>query len=267
MKDRSRLLSSVIVSLLAGFIYYQFGEDIQSKIRSFKAVISSIDSEFYGPEYHRSFHSGINKSDEISNVKKAKFFIRKKNTIELKKNGVSISEEKLLSGIVSIKQANLRKAIPDKNIDFSTELNNLINSRSDIKDNKEYKINWKIGKNKEVAENRTTRSEVIMIIKGLDKSGIISEFNPETGFGFEFNYIFENEYGGGNNQNQDIKTTVREKNCVNENCCKKEKINLKTEKKIKILLPKIIFEEEEIDSKSEAPELNIQDNSCEEDTM
>ena len=53
--EKSGILSSVIVSLLAGFIYYQFGNDIQVTLeRSYKAALSYSDSEIFGPFYSQS---------------------------------------------------------------------------------------------------------------------------------------------------------------------------------------------------------------------
>lgn len=276
MKDRSRLLSSVIVSLLAGFIYYQVGDDIQNKIsNSFKAVISYSDSEIYGPEYCQSFNSIVKKSNVKIN-KKAKFYIRKKNTIEFKKNDVIIPGDEMLSDIMSQTQANIRKATPDKNIDFSAELNNLIISSSNSTDDKKFKVDWKLSKNNgEVAENRSSKKNVIMIIKGLGNFDKSLEFDENTGYGFEYNYTVENENGGTNGENNGIKIKT-EKSYIKSNSecksnnecrCNKGKGETKTEKKVKVILPKINFKVNEEDVEIDLPEIDIQDETSEEDQM
>jgi len=267
MKDRSRLLSSVIVSLLAGFIYYQFGEDIQIKLnKSLKAVISYNDNEIYGPEHCQSFSNSVKKSDVKLN-KKSKFYIKKKNTIEFKKNDVTIPGDEVLSGIISRTQANVRKPTPDKNLDFSAELNNLIKSTSNKKEDKDFKVDWKINKNNgTVADNKSSKSNVIMIIKGLGNSVKESKFDKNTGYGFEYNYTIKNENGEFNTENTcKSNSSKTSSNC--EHNCNKEEVEIKTEKKVKVILPKIEFKVNDEDVEIDLPEINIQDDCPEENQM
>ena len=124
-KDRSRITSSIIISFLAGFICYQFGEDIQQKIESsVKAISSNSNLEMFGPEYCESFISIVNKSDSKTKKTKSGFYLKHRNNKENKVSEVA-SAENLISEILKI-QARTQKAIPDKNVDFSQELNKLI---------------------------------------------------------------------------------------------------------------------------------------------
>jgi len=276
MKDRSGLLSSVIVSLLAGFTYYQFGDDIQSKLsNSFKAVISYNDSEIYGPENCQSFNSIVKKSD-VKSIKKSKFYIKKKNKIEFKKNDVIIPGDEMLSDIVSQSQAIFRKPSPDKNVDFSAELNNLIKSSSNNKDGKDFKVDWKRNKDdRSVADNRSSRSNVIMIIKGLGNSDKGSKFDENTGYGFEFNYTIENEISRINGENNkikietgnSIKSSNSECNTNSECICNKVKVETKNEKKVKVILPELDFKVNDEDVEIDLPEIKIEHDTCEEDPM
>ncbi len=77
MKDKSRFVSSVIVSLLAGFIYYQFGHGIEENLQSsIKAVLSPNDMEQYLSPDCQPFNTITNKSDAKLNKKKSKYFIK-----------------------------------------------------------------------------------------------------------------------------------------------------------------------------------------------
>lgn len=271
MKDRSRLLSSVIVSLLAGFIYYQFGDNIQSKINSFKAVISYNDTEVYGPEHCQSFNSIVNKTDVKLN-KKSKFYVKKRNTVEFKKDNVTIPGDEMLSGL--IKQASYKKPTPDKNIDFSAELNNLINSSSNKKVDKDFKVDWKQDKKNEVvADNKVAKSDILMMIKGLGAFDKEAEFDENTGYGFEYNYTIDEETGEVNGQKTKLKIKapkiINKSECIGKcECNSKVQTNeLRVEKRIKVGLPtikvKIIDESFEID----LPEINIEGEPSEEDPM
>lgn len=125
MKDRSAeksgLISSVIVSLLAGFIYYQFGNDIQVTLdRSVKAVLSYSDSEVFGPFNSQSLSSQIKNSDKkYQKNLKSGFFLKKQSKVDnIEVRDYSYLENK--------SQAKIQRAVPDINIDFTSELNNLI---------------------------------------------------------------------------------------------------------------------------------------------
>ena len=115
MKDKSRFISSVIVSLLAGFIYYQFGHGIEEKLQSsIKAVLSSNDVEQYLSPDCQPFNNIIAKSDAKLNKKKSKYFIKKRNVIEFKTKSETIPGDELFSSYIS-KQAKFQKSSADKN--------------------------------------------------------------------------------------------------------------------------------------------------------
>lgn len=142
--EKPGILSSVIVSLLAGFIYYQFGNDLQVTLeKSYKAVLSYSDSEIFGP-----FNSlSLSSADEISDNKSGK---NKKSGFYFKKRNTEILLDDEYSVLLNKNQAKLQRSLPDKNIDFTSELNNLIKNYHqpeipDLKRNQKTK--------REVAEN------------------------------------------------------------------------------------------------------------------
>lgn len=189
MKDKSRYISSVIVSLLAGFICFMFGQDIDNNVRSsIKTVLSSNDFNNMDEQYLStdcfSFNSVSKKSDSKINKKKSKFYIKKRNTIEFKDKDVTIPGEELFSNYISNNQAKFSKPVADKNLDFTSELNNLI--KGDIS-----KYSTKPGR--EVRNKRSPGIEV------ADSKGMKSSLNLlhknavefDLGNGFEYNYVTE----------------------------------------------------------------------------
>jgi hypothetical protein len=185
MKDKQRFISSVIVSLLAGFIYYQFGQDIQKDVESsIKAVISSNDLEYISPDCG-PFTSITKKSFKDATKKKSKFYIKKNNTVEFKTKNVTIPADDLFADYVS-HQANQRRPVADKNIDFTAELKDLIKndgSGSDPKPGRELRINKNTGNGKEVADTKSLNSMNNL----LHKNAV--EF--DLGNGFEYNIIID----------------------------------------------------------------------------
>ncbi|MEO8209520.1 MAG: hypothetical protein ABI840_03080 [bacterium] len=254
MKDKQRFMSSVIVSLLAGFIYYQFGQDIQQNFeRSIKTVLSSNDMEEFLHSDCESFNSTVNKSgDNKITRKKSKFFIKKKNTIEFKSKDAVISGEELFSEFVSSKQANFRRSVPDKNIDFTAELEKLIKSdnTSDLKPGKEFKANKSYNED-EVADTRGLRTNSKLLHKDID---VKSKYY--RGNGFEYNFI-KDEGSTGNSSNgsrssngyyQSGNTYEYNTSCDHSTSYEYSKSEKKTEckkykkeysNKVKVIVPKI----------------------------
>jgi hypothetical protein len=184
MKDRSRFISSVIVSLLAGFIYYQFGDDINEKLQhSMKAVLSSNDLEVSGDCDFPTFNSLMTHSSGKEINKKAKFFI-KRHAVEYKKNGTTIPADKEFSEFV-ISQAQNKKPVADRNIDFTAELENLIKDDAGKTPvpGKQLKIETARGHDAdEIADTKELRIRVNLLHKDLENI---------VGNGFEYNYMIE----------------------------------------------------------------------------
>ncbi|MDQ3020999.1 MAG: hypothetical protein M3R36_10565 [Bacteroidota bacterium] len=255
MKDKQRFMSSVIVSLLAGFIYYQFGQDIQQNFeRSIKSVLSSNDMEEYLPADCESFNSTVKKSgDSKITKKKSKFFIKKKNTIEFKSKDAVIAGEELFSDFVSGKQANFRRPVPDKNIDFTAELEKLMKNEKDLKPGKEFKANKSYSED-QVADSRELRSNYKLLHKDFD---VKSKYY--RGNGFEYNLITDENSTGNrsngstssngyyqsgttyeHNTSCDYSTSYEYSNAEKNTECKKYK--KECVKKIKIVAPKVEIE-------------------------
>lgn len=176
MKDKSRYISSVIVSLLAGFIYYQFGQDINADLQnSLKASFSSNEIDEYLQPNCSSFES----FGKVSGIKKTKFYLKKKNTIEFKTSSKNIPGDELFSEFV---QAKFQKAIPDKNADFTAELQHLIKGDESINQSKQFKIEKRTSEQGEVADLKSLNSATKLIHKN---------FELEFGNGFEYNYIID----------------------------------------------------------------------------
>ncbi|MBA3706911.1 MAG: hypothetical protein H0W84_13730 [Bacteroidetes bacterium] len=190
MKDKSRFVSSVIVSLLAGFIYYQFGQGIEENLQSsIKAVLNSNDMEQYLSPDCQPFNTISNKSDSKQSKKKSKYFIKKRNTIEFKTKNETIPGDELFSSYVSQKQAKFQKSTPDKNMDFTSELRLLMekdNSKSQLRQSKGLKIdNNKLNEDNSVADTKElSSSRPERIQKNFDKTNV-----GAYGNGFEYNYI------------------------------------------------------------------------------
>lgn len=84
MKDKSRFLSSVIVSLLAGFIYYLFGLNISDNVeRSIKAVLSSNDTEEYMTQDFMPLNPEVCSSLTGSFKNNIKFVSKKENIFKV----------------------------------------------------------------------------------------------------------------------------------------------------------------------------------------
>lgn len=174
MKDKSRYISSVIVSLLAGFIYYQFGQDINADLQSsLKATFSSNDVDEYLQANCQPFVS----SGKVSGIKKTKFYLKKKNAIEFKTSNGTRPGDELFSELV---QAKFKKSVPDKNVDFTAELQHLIKDDVNINQSQQLKIEKKSSKPGEVADSKSLNSPTNLVHKNIDS---------ELGNGFEYNYI------------------------------------------------------------------------------
>ncbi|HMS33892.1 MAG TPA: hypothetical protein PKC91_07385 [Ignavibacteria bacterium] len=275
MKDKSRFLSSVIVSLLAGFIYYLFGQNIsENVVSSVKAVLSSDHSEEYMPSDCFSFNSDIKISGNKLSGKKSSF--KKNHTFQFKETIVTLPVETLSSADVKNSQAKFQKPAPDKNVDFTSELNRLIkNDRSkiEIKPGKENRINKSFGN----TDNETADLNIkIYINKKLGKNNEsfqMKSYNKNyKGNGFEYNYVVSGvakepvKKTGRNNIDNSGSDRINKK-CseynYNYNFEKRSEEKVEKKRKVMIIAPKIQINinDEEIDT--DLQEINTEESSDE----
>ncbi len=228
MKDKSRFISSIIVSLLAGFIYYQFGENIKDIQSSVKAVLSYSDADMEFTIPPQSFSSGLNKSVNKSTKKRSKFYIRKRNTIEFKTKDATIPGDELFSDLVSGTQAKIQRPTPDKNIDFAAELQHLVKGDltkaehpgRQIKGSKSLSTTTY-----EVADVNSTKTRTARLRDNFEKSQKEYRLKNYKGRGFEYNYIIEENSSGSSKNSKETTNTCKTK-------CEQKKI--KTTNKVKV---------------------------------
>lgn len=270
MKDKQRFISSVIVSLIAGFIYYQFGQDIQQNFeRSINAVLSSNDTDQYLPEDCEPFNSVTKNSGIKVKNKKPKFYSNKRNTKELILKDVIPTNESL-SGTISNKQASIQRAVPDKNIDFTAELKSLIIINESNSFPKQGKVNKSMSKSDiEIADTKEFRSKTNLIHK--DRSDL------NSGKGFEYNFMMNENLSGikikknVSKSNYDCRKKIEVINGMEYELKYKTFNNNKNN--IQIVVPKhktkVIIPDKDVKSADEveAPEINIQIEDSEDDTM
>ncbi|MBK9331983.1 MAG: hypothetical protein IPM96_06160 [Ignavibacteria bacterium] len=188
MKYKKNYLSSVIVSLLAGFIYYQFSTDLE---KSFNKVLSSNELEINVPLNGDDAISNFNNPQKISSVKK---IFRKS------KNSFTPSNAFTESGIIDNSknnQARTKKPVPDINIDFTAELNNLLKKKD-----KSVEIRKSKSLNNTTADINTIQSFQRSVI---NKECFSASVNKDIvkGNGFEFNYVY--------NENSKLRNKVKGK--------------------------------------------------------
>ncbi len=293
MKDKQRFMSSVIVSLLAGFICYQFGQGIQQNLeKSIKAVLSSnvIGTEEYFPTDCQPFNSAINNISGKLSKKKLKFYIKKRNTIEYKSQDITIPAEELFSELVS-KKANAQRPAANKNVDFTSELEHLIKNDltgTELKPGKEYKINKGIScTENEVADTREMRSRNNLLHKDFNFKN-----KYYSGNGFEYNYITDGNSHEYNQNNSNSKTNYEYKVEYNYNYHynynKEQKENESGIKgntnsgngshgnRVKVIIPnipmspkapKVHIKNNDNDCNSDVEEINVPDEDSNDDSM
>lgn len=281
MKDKSRLLSSVIVSLMAGFIYYQFGDNLQEKFQSFRAVLSSNDMELYMPQECESFNSLVAKSDSKSKTKKSKFYIKKnyKNTIEFKNKNVSVPGEELVADFIANNQARFDRPQPSKKIDFTAELENLAKNdflKESQSNNLESKLSTGPRKpGEEIADMKATRPNGIIVIKSFDKRKGSEKVVQNIGYGFEYNYVTEGNLSQIKSNSGNSKTELKKEITVNKSDCENKCTKTDTEtrtrvingKKVKIVAPEIENNIDDRGDEIDSPEMNMHDEDSENETM
>lgn len=232
MKDKSRFISSVIVSLLAGFIYYQFGENINEKLQnSFKAVLSSNDDmEIYLRADCQSFNSLTSNDRKSSSKKNSKFFMKRKNTVEFGKNRVTVPGDEMFTEFVKA-SARVVKPSPDKNINFTAELNRLLkgNNNKPVA-GKELRINKRFNSPKEDVADANYKAKTLI---HKDEANVL-------GNGFEYNFMIEAkgvDNGKIKTQGNNKKYNSGEVNRVKIEC----KVNGGSGKTLEVIMPEILI--------------------------
>lgn len=198
MKDKQKFISSVIVSLLAGFIYFCFGENLQTKFQGAINAAWSYESEQYFPSDCRPFNF-LTKNFSSNELKKKKKFFLKKNNIDLKSKDKTVQDDRFLSDFIK-GQASFKRAVADKNPDFTAELNQLIKNDEAKQSQKLKATKDEFKSGSEIADTKTLKTSNNL----LHKNAV--EFN--LGNGFEYNLIIETgapEQGGNIPKKKNIK--------------------------------------------------------------
>jgi len=192
MKYKKNYLSSVIVSLLAGFIYYYFAVDLQKSVND---VFSIQKMEINVPD---------NSEDNLANFyipqdksKLNNFFRKVKNKIKRKNAFIESGITK--AGLES--QAKYQKPIPDKNIDFTFELNKLMKNKKSSTDLNG--SNSAKDRNNESAEiNSSLKVQRTIINKECYSATVNKDF--KNGNGFEYNYVYQTRVKNGKTSGGDV---------------------------------------------------------------
>lgn len=285
MKDKSRFLSSVIVSLLAGFIYYLFGLNISDNIeRSVKAVLSSNDIEEYMTQDFIPLNPEVCSSVAGSFKNNIKAVSKKKRTLKLKDNSV-FPYIKSVTDNANSSQAKFQKPSPDRNIDFTAELEKLISKKDKvnplIKPGKEFKVDKSMSNSEEeVAQLKSGLNNNEKVRKNFERTQIKYYRKNYKGNGFEYNYIKSEKssksesnsvrYDNQTSEKKKVKIKYNDFNCNSDN--KINSVN-RNDFKIKIISPKVrtktnTDKDEKADIEDEDKnEINVPDNSDDEDSM
>lgn len=270
MKDKSRILSSVIVSLLAGFIYYISDSDIQQKIeRSFKAVLSQSDTEMYGPQNSESFTELLKKSGNKIKKNKNHFnYSPGKITVSNFKNDNVKTPDNLIGDFIPV-QAKGVKSCPDKNIDFTDELNNLIEKNS--ADNQDSELDIKIYRKVKPSPVADLKAEDRKIQIYMNKKTNKQFYhktdgeNSSNGFGFEYNNVFSRDELNSINENCNSDENIH--NNFYEGRDYREKVKTGFEFKIREKKVKSFDNKQKKQSESDDFEINMEDSELDEESM
>ena len=280
MKDKSRFISSVIVSLLAGFIYYLFGQNItENAVSSVKAILSSNFTE----DYMNSDCITLNSNVKVSGNKLLKNKTsRSKNqhSLEFKEIIITLPVENSFSSNVKNTQAKIQRPSPNRNVDFTSELNRLIKkdkSVIEIKPGKEYRVNKSLSNtNNEMADLNLKENSNKKLRKNIEYSQMKYYNKDYKGNGFEYSYVIssvakEPVKNTGSNNNDRTDSDRLKKKCseynynfnYNYNFEMRNAEKVEKNRKVKIIAPKIEIKinDEEIDI--DPQEINVDDSSAE----
>lgn len=214
MKDKSRFLSSVIVSLLAGFIYLLAGENIPVNIKSsVKAILSNNGPDQYlttdcFPFYELTKNSGSEK-------------IKTSSRFYLNKNEIGNFE---LSEVVSVNQARFIIPTPDKNIDFTSELHKLINNKKE--DVTETDLSNFINNDEEKSQS-CNELQIAEYRRNFNSSDRINKFNVKINSDEEDEYENEVENYTDEDIESDLHETDSDSDCsfsISNSCNDKSKV-------------------------------------------
>lgn len=268
MKDKQKFISSVIVSLLAGFIYYMFGQDINKNFdTSVKTIVISNEIDEHLKQDSKSF-SLLSRSN-VKN-KNSKFYLKKKNTTEIRVKGEAIDGEEMFSDLVVRTQARLKRSVPDKEVNFSAELEQLMKDENCSLPSRQFKIEKRTDKSGNVvADSKESRTSVNFLHKSIE---------DELGNGFEYNYIFKGKNNSQSKKNKKISGYTPVPNDYNNyngyqynsddsgnsNECNRVQVEYKTRviwsngQKISVVIPvvKVKVNKVDIDSENDREESN-----------
>lgn len=197
MKYKKNYLSSVIVSLLAGFIYYYFAVDLQKSVND---EFSLQNMEINVPD---------NSEDNLTNFyipheesKLNNFFRKVKNKINSRNAFIESGFAK--AGLES--QAKYQKPIPDKSVDFTDELNNLVNRKNSPSVLNECK-SLRHSENESAEINSSRYLQRSVINKECFSASVNKDF--KNGNGFEYNYLYQAGAKNSNNTGENIKFKLK----------------------------------------------------------
>lgn len=284
MKDKSRFLSSVIVSLLAGFIYYLFGLNISDNVeRSVKAVLSSNDTEEYMTQDFMPLNPEVCSSVAGSFKNNIKVVSKKKRSFKFMENSI-FPDIKSISDNANSSQAKFQKPSPDRNIDFTAELEKLISRKNRvtplIKPGRDFKVDKSMSNSEEeIAEMKSGLNNSEKVRKNFERSQIKYYRKNYKGNGFEYNVIINDKSSNSGRNIMKYEYNTSEKNKVKSECSEfnynsdpKLNTEVRNQYKIKIISPKVRIKakcdnDEDSDSDDKIIEINVPDNSDDEDSM
>ncbi|MBS1518214.1 MAG: hypothetical protein JSS91_09010 [Bacteroidetes bacterium] len=182
MNNKKNYISSVIVSLLAGFIYYQFGTNIQETVEK---VFSSHELIMNVPSNNEFDPAGFKNPQKKKEVKALNKKTKLKNSPEI------YFAESHSEVIFDENRAKYRKAVPDRKEDFTDELNKLIRTGK-ISPDLRNSIRRSSDNNSTADVNSSEmKIQKSVINKDCPSANVIKD--KYTGNGFEYNYFFKTD--------------------------------------------------------------------------
>ncbi len=253
MKDKSRLVSSVIVSLLAGFIYYQFGNDITQNIdKSVKAIINFSDNEFpecsdlqKSDESINSFpnktetHSG-NTSKSLLRNNEADDFISgtdSENQVNLKQSLSLVGNPEI--SVMNNVQSQTKQTLPDNNNETNADIENII--KNSLGKNSVNYITFELN-TQNLTEEFACNNKQYFKLNNNYRTGIYPDKkgnnpNPENFGVIEYSYIYENSCVNiDNEEHGNDYTVLKRNNNLKIECNSEETSGIKGKSKLKIMI-------------------------------
>lgn len=260
--------------------------DISDNIeRSIKAVISSNDYEEYNSRDFMPVNPEVCSSVNGFIKNKIKAVSKKKRSLRFKENSV-FPEDKTISDNSISNQAKFQKPSPDRNVDFTAELEKLISNKENknkpaptLKPGREFKVDKSLSNSpEELAELKSGLNNSEKVGKNFERSQLKYYRKNYKGNGFEYNVII-NEKSSNSRRNTikyeynsyEKKKVKTENSECNNNSDSKINPEVRNQYKIKIISPKVRIKsksvnDEDADS-NETIEINVPDNSNNDDSM